>query len=96
MTIKSIVMAAALLAAATQPAAAQVGSFSTCHGRVTCATLLIPLDGPGLGKVIHLLPGDPDRIAKWESFCRPTGVVDSEGVTRMRYAHEGCENGRTE
>jgi len=35
------------------------------------------------------------RIRKWEEFCKPTGVTDSMGITRLRYAHEGCDLGRT-
>ena len=35
-------------------------------------------------------------IEKWESFCKPTRTVDSEGVGRLVYAKKGCEFGRTE
>jgi hypothetical protein len=35
-------------------------------------------------------------IRKWEAYCRPTRRVDKEGVTRLQYAHEGCEFGRSE
>ena len=34
------------------------------------------------------------RIRKWEEFCKPTGFIDKMGITRMRYAHEGCDLGR--
>jgi hypothetical protein len=34
------------------------------------------------------------RIRKWEEFCKPTGVTDNMGITRLRYAHEGCDLGR--
>jgi len=34
------------------------------------------------------------RIRKWEEFCRPTGFVDDMGITRLRYAHAGCDLGR--
>lgn len=95
--LKTITLGAALLSAATQTAAAQVGIFSSCHGRVACTTFVVPLEGgAGLGKVIYLPPGDPARIIRWENFCKPTGEIDAEGVTRMRYAHPGCEHGRTE
>lgn len=36
------------------------------------------------------------RIQKWEAFCKPVGHVDANGVTRLSYAHEGCEFGRSE
>jgi hypothetical protein len=35
------------------------------------------------------------RIRKWEEFCKPTGFVDDMGITRLRYAHKGCDLGRT-
>jgi hypothetical protein len=35
------------------------------------------------------------RIRKWEEFCKPTGVVDDMGITRLRYAHAGCDLGRS-
>jgi hypothetical protein len=34
------------------------------------------------------------RIRKWEEFCKPTSVVDDMGITRLRYAHPGCDLGR--
>lgn len=34
--------------------------------------------------------------AKWLEFCQPTRTTDAEGVIRLRYAHKGCEFGRTE
>jgi hypothetical protein len=34
------------------------------------------------------------RIRKWEEFCKPTGFVDDMGITRLRYAHAGCDLGR--
>ena len=35
------------------------------------------------------------RIRKWEEFCKPTGFVDDMGITRLRYAHAGCDLGRS-
>jgi hypothetical protein len=35
------------------------------------------------------------RIRKWEEFCKPVGFVDDMGITRLRYAHPGCDLGRT-
>jgi hypothetical protein len=35
------------------------------------------------------------RIRKWEEFCKPTGFVDDMGITRLRYAHPGCDLGRS-
>lgn len=36
------------------------------------------------------------RIEKWEAFCKPVGVVDAYGVTRLTYAHKNCDLGRSE
>jgi hypothetical protein len=35
------------------------------------------------------------RIRKWEEFCKPTSFIDNMGITRLRYAHEGCDLGRS-
>ena len=35
------------------------------------------------------------RIRKWEEFCKPTGYTDDMGITRVRYAHAGCDLGRS-
>jgi hypothetical protein len=34
------------------------------------------------------------RIRKWEEFCKPASFVDDMGITRLRYAHAGCDMGR--
>lgn len=36
------------------------------------------------------------RDRKWLAFCKPAIVVDQYGVSRNRYAHPGCEFGRSE
>lgn len=33
---------------------------------------------------------------KWLAFCKPTRHVDEFNVTRLSYAHDGCEFGRSE
>ena len=35
------------------------------------------------------------RIRKWEEYCKPTGYIDDMGITRVRYAHPGCDLGRS-
>ena len=30
---------------------------------------------------------------RWDAFCDPTEYVDAYGVTRLSYAHDGCEYG---
>jgi len=37
-----------------------------------------------------------ERIAKWESFCKPTFRTDAEGVRHYVYAQPGCASGRSE
>lgn len=53
---------------------------------------------PPSARVIHRTPAlGPEaeaRMRRWEEFCKPTPEVDRYGVTRLRYAHEGCEYGR--
>jgi hypothetical protein len=35
------------------------------------------------------------RIRKWEEFCKPASFTDDMGITRLRYAHAGCDLGRS-
>jgi hypothetical protein len=35
------------------------------------------------------------RIRKWEDFCKPVSFIDDMGITRLRYAHKGCDLGRS-
>jgi hypothetical protein len=35
------------------------------------------------------------RIRKWEDYCKPAGYIDDMGITRVRYAHPGCDLGRS-
>ena len=35
------------------------------------------------------------RIRKWQDFCKPEGFIDEMGITRLRYAHAGCDLGRS-
>lgn len=35
------------------------------------------------------------RIRKWQDFCKPAGFIDEMGITRLRYAHPGCDLGRS-
>jgi hypothetical protein len=37
-----------------------------------------------------------ERDRKWMKFCKPVPMTDRYGVTRLAYAHSGCEYGRTE
>ena len=61
--------------------------------------------GPGLsregrrlrrrGPHVGLQEAKEARIRKWEEYCKPTGYIDDMGITRVRYAHPGCDLGRS-
>lgn len=53
--------------------------------------------GEPIGKeqVRRLKEEEKERFEKWEQYCKPVGRVDKMGVTRLQYAHEGCDLGRT-
>ena len=38
-------------------------------------------------------PADDPVLAGWLAFCKPTERVDDYGMTRLSYAHAGCEYG---
>lgn len=62
-----------------------------------CRTTIGPTyNGPD----VHVLPpmsAEQEAAVKvWEAFCKPVGTLDKYGVTRLSYAHEGCEFGRHE
>lgn len=65
-------------------------SYSKWHG-VTCTVRTIPDEMPMTPEEVAERDA---RIAEWESFCKPVGVPDKYGVTRLQYAHAGCEFGR--
>lgn len=37
-----------------------------------------------------------ERIAKWESFCKPVVKTGADGISRYTYAHKNCDIGRSE
>jgi hypothetical protein len=55
-------------------------------------------------KIINIQPplSDADRVEleaqdrKWVAFCQPVKRVDDFGMTRLTYAHDGCDLGRSE
>ena len=55
--------------------------------------------GDGTGKQAADLRTPEERAAadhKWEEFCKPEKHTDNLGMTRMSYAHPGCDVGRSE
>ena len=76
---------------------------SSAYGPSTCTTTTTTSNGsePATQKQIsaaedRLYQEEKEaRIRKWEEFCKPTGFVDDMGITRLRYAHAGCDLGRS-
>jgi hypothetical protein len=55
--------------------------------------------GDGTSKQASDLRTPEERAAqdrKWEAFCKPEKHTDNLGMTRMVYAHPGCDVGRAE
>jgi hypothetical protein len=108
-TIYAIAMTAAVLISATAGAGTTVTTSSTqckpsAYGPPTCTTTTTKNDDADQGG--NSTPRQKSaadarkeqqeadaRDRRWEAFCKPTGVVDKFGVTRLQYAHQGCEFG---
>jgi len=76
---------------------------SSAYGPVTCTTTTTTSNGSepanqkqqGASEDRLSREEKEARIRKWEEFCKPTGFVDDMGITRLRYAHSGCDLGRS-
>jgi hypothetical protein len=79
---------------------------SSAYGPSTCTETRTTSNGsggsgPANQKQMSIVEARMDReekearIRKWEEFCKPTGFVDDMGITRLRYAHAGCDLGRS-
>jgi hypothetical protein len=73
---------------------------SNAYGPSTCTTTTTTSNGsePANQKQISAAEDREEkeaRIRKWEEFCKPTGFIDDMGITRLRYAHAGCDLGRS-
>jgi hypothetical protein len=76
---------------------------SSAYGPSTCTTTTTSSNGsePASQKQIgaaedRLYREEKEaRIRKWEEYCKPTGFIDDMGITRLRYAHAGCDLGRS-
>jgi hypothetical protein len=110
-TIYAIAMTAAVLISATAGAGTTVTTSSTncrpsAYGPPTCTTTTTKNDDAdqvspapkqkSTAEARKELQEADARDRRWEAFCRPTGVVDKFGVTRLQYAHQGCEFGISE
>jgi hypothetical protein len=77
---------------------------SSAYGPSTCTTTTTTGNGaePAAQKQMSIVEerlyreAKEARIRKWEEFCKPTGFVDDMGITRLRYAHTGCDLGRND
>jgi hypothetical protein len=76
---------------------------SSAYGPSTCTTTTTTGNGsePGAQKQMSIVEErlyreeKEARIRKWEEFCKPTSFIDDMGITRLRYAHAGCDLGRS-
>lgn len=76
---------------------------SSAYGPQTCTTITTtsnssePVNQKQLGAAEDRPAREEKeaRIRKWEEFCKPTGFVDDMGIRRLRYAHPGCDLGRS-
>jgi hypothetical protein len=103
MTVKKLMMIAALAAFASPALAGSLISTSGCnfsrfYGYSDCTTIWT---------AVPYAVRDPEQErqdaiarkiedAKWEAFCKPTFRTDQYGIRRASYAQQGCEFGRTE
>ena len=89
--MRKLILLAVLLATPVNAAGVRMHCYRG-YGETTCSVTPIPDPAP-------LRPMTPEEIAtkhKWESFCQPQKHLDQYGVTRLSYAHSGCEFGRSE
>jgi hypothetical protein len=110
-TIYAIALAAAILISETAGAGTTVTTSSTncrrsAYGPATCTTTTTKNDDADQA---NSTPKEKSaaqarreqqeadaRDRQWEAYCKPTGVVDKFGITRLQYAHQGCEFGISE
>jgi hypothetical protein len=109
-TIYAIAMAAAVLISESAGAGTTVTTTSkncrdSAYGPSTCTTTTTsndteqstPAPRPSNAAQARKEQQEADaREHQWEEFCKPTGVVDKFGITRLQYAHQGCEFGISE
>ena len=103
MTVKKLVMIAALVACGSPALAETMVSTSHCkysryygysNCRETWTKLPDPVRNPEQERLDAIALQKED--AKWAAFCRPSFKADEFGVRRASYASKGCEFGRSE
>ena len=103
MTLKTLAMAAALVACASPALAETLVSTSHCkfsryYGYDSCRTTWTKIPDPVRNPEQERLDAAAlqKETAKWEAFCKPSFKADAFGVRRASYARQGCEFGRSE
>lgn len=107
--MRTILAAAALVASLATAHAGTYQSKTTCvrtdyGAQCSSSSYFGPTLYDNSAKVVKVPAPETYRDAleaqgrddKWVAFCKPIRAVDDEGVTRLRYAHPGCEFGRSE
>src|SRR3954452_12103597 len=75
---------------------------NSAYGPAVCTETTVNSSGAEPGRPKETSPAEDRaareekeaRIRKWEEFCKPASFVDDMGITRLRYAHAGCDLGR--
>jgi hypothetical protein len=102
---RTIIIAGALIASTVAALAQTSVTTSNCRkgylGGVTCTatSTLLEAQPPRQLSKAELAEMDrekAERLAKWESFCKPEVYTDANYIKRYRYAHKGCDLGRDE
>jgi hypothetical protein len=103
MTVKKLMMTAALIACTSPAFAGSLVSTWNCkysrfYGYDSCRTTWTevpdPVRDPEQERLDAIARQKED--AKWEAFCKPTFKADELGVRRASYAYKGCDVGRSE
>ena len=98
--MKRLVALAAIFAALSSSALAGGMVGTSCYhnsGGVSCYTTFTGNMSNSPRVIEGILPTwTKEEDAKWVAFCKPEKRIDSLGITRLSYAHEGCGFGRSE
>jgi hypothetical protein len=76
---------------------------NSAYGPAVCTETTVNSSGPEAAKPKEISAAEERlareekeaRIRKWQDFCKPAGFIDEMGITRLRYAHPGCDLGRS-
>jgi hypothetical protein len=74
-------------------------AYSRFYGTGSCRTIGIPDQPPPQRDAAQEAEDRRvklEEIKRWEAFCKPTRTYDTLGITRLVYAKNGCEFGRSE